>query len=45
MTKEMLNKINEFCESGNYSIMREIENYCNENNLFFAEDEVFGFRF
>lgn len=39
MTKEMLNKINEYCKTGSYSIMIEIEEYCTENNLFIAEDE------
>ena len=39
MTKEMLNKVNEYCETGSYFIMREIEEYCAVNNLFLDEDE------
>lgn len=41
MIKEMLNKVYEFCETGSNVVLREIEDYCRENNLFFAEDEDF----
>ncbi len=41
MNKTILNKISDYCENGSNAILREIENYCRENNLFFAEDEEF----
>lgn len=39
MKKEILNKVYEFCETGSNAVLRKIEDYCRENNLFFAEDE------
>lgn len=41
MTKRLIEMANEYCETGSYAIMRQIEEFCNTSNLFFAEDEDF----